>query len=86
MSPSVALLFSSLPHVLNCMQERDSASHPSVHLIPEGHQASISLHQARDHFYIVHSHNDSLVYKLQKDVNQGYKVYLILVLNDIAKV
>ncbi len=82
----VLLLFSSLPRVLNCMQVRDSASHPSVRLIPERHQASISLYQVRDHFYIVHSHNDSLVYKLQKDINQGYKVYLILVLNDIAKV
>ncbi len=82
----VLLLFSSLPRVLNCMQVRDSASHPSVRLIPERHQASISLYQVRDHFYIVHSYNDSLVYKLQKDINQGYKVYLSLVLNDIVKV
>lgn len=63
------VLFSSLPHVLNCMQGRDSASHPSVCIIPEGHQASISLHHVWDHFYIVYSHNDSLVHRLQKDAN-----------------
>lgn len=45
----VVLLFSSLPHVLNCMQERDSPSHPSLCLIPEGHQASISLNHVRDY-------------------------------------
>lgn len=73
----VVLLFSSLPHVLNCMQE---------HLIPEGHQESISLLHVWDHFYIVRFHNGSLVHRLQENVNQVHKVYLILVLNDIAKV